>query len=204
MQNPRSCQKLVQEIDEAVHRGIISDKPDGVIKDSEARKLLYLQAVIKEGLRWLPPTGGLLAKQVPKEGDTIAGHFVPGGTIVGISQYALHHSRDLFGPDPLAFRPERWLHTSQGGDEADWDKIKKMERNNDLIFGHGKYQCLGKSIAFLELNKVFVELIRRFQFELVDPERPLETKCYGIHLQRGLWVTVKPREATRKADPARS
>ena len=69
-----------------------------------------------------------------------------------------------------------------------------MERNNDLIFGHGKYQCLGKGIAFIELNKVFVELLRRFEFELVDKEKPWTTICYGIHLQRGIWVTVKERK----------
>ena len=69
-----------------------------------------------------------------------------------------------------------------------------MEKNNDLIFGHGKYQCLGKNIAFLELNKIFVELLRRFDFKLVDPDKPWKTACYGIHLQRGLWVTVRSRE----------
>ena len=69
-----------------------------------------------------------------------------------------------------------------------------MEKNNDLIFGHGKYQCLGKTVAFIELNKIFVELLRRFEFELVHPEKPWESnKCYGIHLQRGLWVTVRRR-----------
>ena len=113
------------------------------------------------------------------------------------SQYAIHHSPTLFAPDPLAFRPERWLHTSQGGDEPSTDKIREMEHNNDLIFGYGKYQCMGKGIAFVELNKVFVELLRRFEFELVDKAKPWTTICYGIHLQRGLWVTVKEREKTK-------
>jgi cytochrome P450 len=111
-----------------------------------------------------------------------------------MSQFAVHHSPELFGPDELDFRPERWLHESQGGDESSWDKIKEMERNNDLIFGHGKYGCLGKSIAQLELNKVFVELLRRCEFSMVNPEKPWDSnKCYGIHLQRGLWVTVSMR-----------
>ena len=110
------------------------------------------------------------------------------------SQFAVHHAPDLSGPDQLSFRPERWLHKSQGGDEFSWDKIKQMEKNNDSVFGHGKYQCLGKNIAFLESNKVFVELLRRFEFSLVDPEKPWETACYGIHLQRGLWVTARSRE----------
>jgi hypothetical protein len=28
----------------------------------------------------------------------------------------------------------------------------------DLVFGSGKYGCLGKNIARIELNKVFVEV----------------------------------------------
>lgn len=116
------------------------------------------------------------------------------------SQFAIHHSPELFGPDELSFRPERWIHKSQGGDESSSEKIKQMEKNNELIFGHGKYQCLGKGIAFLELNKIFVELLRRYEFTLVNPDKPLETVCYGIHLQRGIWVTVRSREETIARD----
>ena len=60
------------------------------------------------------------------------------------STKAVHNHLVLFGPYRYDFRPSRWLHTSQGGDESSRDKIKAMERNSDLIFGHGKYQCLRK------------------------------------------------------------
>lgn len=200
LKNKAALQRLVAEIDDAVQTGNVPGGMDEVVTDAQGKQLSYLQAVIKEGLRWLPPTGGLLAKQVPAEGDTIEGYFVPGGTILGFSQFAVHHSPTLFGPDPLAFRPERWLHTSRGGDEPSWDKIKEMEKNNELVFGYGKYSCLGKPIAFLELNKIFVELLRRFEFELINPEEPWKTACYGIHLQRGLWVNVRMRKGSAVDD----
>ncbi|KIW35514.1 uncharacterized protein PV07_02205 [Cladophialophora immunda] len=38
-----------------------------------------------------------------------------------------------------------------------------MERNNDLILGYGKYQCLGKPVAFMELNKIFVEFVEKIR-----------------------------------------
>ena len=109
------------------------------------------------------------------------------------SSYAVHHSTELFGEDATSFRPERWLHTSEGGDEPSWDMIRQRERNNELVFGYGKYQCLGKNVAIIELNKVFVELLRRFDFTLINPESPWETICYGVHLQKGIWVTVRSR-----------
>jgi hypothetical protein len=49
------------------------------ITDGEARKLPYLQAVIKEGLRIWPPVVGLMAKEDPPGGDEINGMFVPEG-----------------------------------------------------------------------------------------------------------------------------
>jgi len=53
------------------------------ISDAEAKKLPYLQAIIKESLRIYLPVAGHIAKQVSPEGDTINGMFVPGGTQIG-------------------------------------------------------------------------------------------------------------------------
>jgi cytochrome P450 len=100
----------------------------------------------------------------------------------------------MFGIDADAFRPERWILTSAGGDEPSLEKLQKMERNNDLIFGSGRHQCLGKSVAMIELNKVFVELLRRFELTLYDPLHPWKTFCSGIHFQHDMWVVVRPRK----------
>jgi cytochrome P450 len=106
----------------------------------------------------------------------------------------IHRSIGLFGSDADAFRPERWILTSAGGDEPSLEKLQKMERNNDLIFGSGRHQCLGKSVAMIELNKVFVELLRRFDWTLYDPLHPWKTFCSGIHFQHDMWVVVRRRE----------
>jgi cytochrome P450 len=104
---------------------------------------------------------------------------------------------NIFGSDADTFRPERWILTSAGGDEPSLEKVRKMERNNELIFGTGRHQCLGKSVAIIELNKAFVELLRRFEWTLYDPLHPWKTFCSGVHFQRDMWVVVRPRE--RKA-----
>lgn len=79
MTNPRVYKTLVEEIIDAERKGIISSP----IKSAEARKLPYLQAVIKEGLRIFPPITGLLVKLVNPGGETIKGRYVPGGTGIG-------------------------------------------------------------------------------------------------------------------------
>lgn len=187
--NPRVLGKLLVEIDQA-KRSLSSD---AIISDREARALPYLQACIKEGLRWYPPIAGMLSKKIPPEGDTLCGYPVPGHVNVAYSAKAVHRSAVLFGPDADIFRPERWILSEEGGDETSSDKLNSMERNNELIFGHGKYQCLGKSVAAIELNKVVFELLRRYQITLVNPTQPWVSSCYGIHLQRDMWVTIDER-----------
>lgn len=178
---PRALWRLRAEIDEAVRCRISSP-----IKDSEARALPYLQACIKEGLRLFPPVTGLFDKIVPPEGDTFNDLFLPGGTEIGISAWAVHRNINIFGSDANVFRPERWLDISEA-------QLNKMERNNELIFGYGRFKCLGQSVALLELNKVFVELLRRYDITLIDPSKPWSSVSAGIFLQKDMWVRITRR-----------
>lgn len=145
--NYRVLQKLRTEIDAAVRDGSVSSP----ITNAESVKLPYLQAVIKEGLRIHPPSSGLLMKQVPGGGDVIDGQFIPAGTRVGHSLWAMQRDTDIYGPDVDVFRPERWI-------EASPDRLLQMERHLDQIFGYGRYICMGKPVAYMQLNKVFVEV----------------------------------------------
>jgi len=115
--------------------------------------------VIFEGLRIHAPFTGLIAKEVPAGGDTIHGEFVPGGTRIAHNTWAVLRRADIFGQDAELFRPERWL-------DSDTAKIDSMQRTTELVFGHGRWGCAGKIVAFLELNKVFVEvrLLRRSNY----------------------------------------
>ncbi|KAJ9615092.1 hypothetical protein H2200_001166 [Cladophialophora chaetospira] len=196
MTNPRVYRTLMAEIDDAIANGRIPSGPTDIITEAQAKELPYLQACIKEGLRWYPAVTGELSKEVPPQGDTICGYFVPGGTKLGSSIKAVHRNSTLFSPDPESFRPERWILSSQpNGHEKSEEKLKEMERNNDLVFGYGKYQCLGKPVALMELNKVFVELLRRFEFETKNPLKLWHTQCCGTHLQKDMWVVVRRKKA---------
>ncbi|KAI9647240.1 hypothetical protein NHQ30_003623 [Ciborinia camelliae] len=144
-----SCYTALQAvIDDGINDGRISSP----ITDVEAKSLLYLQAVIKEGLRIFPVLGGLLPKTVPEGGDIINGFSVPGGTDISLCTIAITQSKATFGPDAKTFRPERWLEVE------DKDKLKKMNLAVDLVFGSGKWSCSGKSIAMMEMGKTFVEV----------------------------------------------
>lgn len=124
---------------------------DEVISDARARGMPYLQAVIKEGLRWFPPVTGMLSKMVPAGGVEWKGVRLPAGTQVGFGVWSAMRAPDSWGSDADEFRPERWL-------EASPDQLRNMEATLSLVFGSGKWSCLGKDTALMELNKVFVEV----------------------------------------------
>ena len=72
--------------------------------------------------------------------------------------WAIHRSTTIFGPDADVYRPERWLDAPEA-------QLQRMERNNELVFGYGRFKCLGQVVASMELNKVFVEVRRPFQVQ---------------------------------------
>ena len=113
----------------------------------------YLQAAIKEGLRWYPPVTGMMSKQVPPGGDEWKGVALPAGAQVGFCLWGVMRDADFWGADADEFRPERWIDETMT-----IERKKEMEARVGLVFGYGKWQCLGREVASVELNKVFVEV----------------------------------------------
>ncbi|KAH8669654.1 cytochrome P450 oxidoreductase [Tricladium varicosporioides] len=180
--NPRVYVKLRNEIDTAISLGLISS---GCITDAEARQLPYLQACIREGLRRFPSITQLRERVVPKGGDWYDGKFLPGGTFIGLNAWGLQLD-PVFGEDADVYRPERWLDNSE-------DRVKEMGRTMELVFGGGDTRCLGVPIAGMVLNKIFVELLRRFDIEVINPMKPMESTCYGIFFQKDFFVRITKR-----------
>ncbi|KAJ9617190.1 hypothetical protein H2200_000911 [Cladophialophora chaetospira] len=146
--NPTVYVKLRNEIDAGISSGHVSFP---VVKNSETLSLPYLQACIKEGLRLWQPLNGIGTKLSPPEDIEISGVRIPGGTQCGISQHMMMRRREFFGEDATIYRPERWI-------ENDSERVKQMEKVWELSFSAGRFTCLGKGIALMELNKVFVEV----------------------------------------------
>ncbi|CAN8102785.1 unnamed protein product [Discula destructiva] len=184
MTNPRVYSKLKATVRDAVRDGTISNP----IKQEEAKKIPYLQAVIYEGLRMRPPAPVMLGKVVPAEGDTFNGQVIPGGTVIaGILMPMVRDAR-YWGPDADIFRPERFL-------ETDEQTRASLERIVDMAFGYGRLKCAGQPVAFMELNKVFFELFRNFDFQIVDPIKPCEPEFYTTWRDRNFFVQVTESDA---------
>ncbi|KAK5111800.1 hypothetical protein LTR62_004720 [Meristemomyces frigidus] len=181
--NPVAYGKLRTEIDRAADAGHLSCP---VTTYAEAQRLPYLTAVLWEGIRMFPPLFGLKSKLAPPGGDTFKGVFYPEGTEVGLCDASMTRNKAMFGQDSHFFRPERWL-------EADAARRIAYRRTVESIFGTGRFQCLGRHIAMMELFKTIVELLRKFDWSIADPFAGVQARSNAVVIHRGMNVIARAR-----------
>ncbi|KAJ4509695.1 Pisatin demethylase [Exophiala dermatitidis] len=181
MRSPEKLEKLRREIDEAIEERGSKD----MLSFQEAQKLPYLQACIKEALRVHPATGLPMVRVVPEGGAMIAGRYFPAKTEVGVNSWVAHANQRIFGPDAEEFVPERWLESPE--------RTSEMNRYI-MTFGAGSRTCIGKNISLLEISILIPELVRKFDFTLVDPDRPLEIENVWFVKQKNLECFVTERK----------
>ncbi|PYH35826.1 cytochrome P450 [Aspergillus neoniger CBS 115656] len=177
--NPLVYARLTEEIRRADANGSLTSP---VVTERETKALIYLQACILEGLRVFPPITALRERVVPSGGDTLNGVYIPEGTNIGLNLPGLLRN-EVFGPDPDAFRPERWL-------DATPEQRQRMDRVHELIFNWGSTRCLGIRLAQMMMGKVVVELFRRWDLVTQRPQRPWNSRCHGIFLQKDFDIRI--------------
>ncbi|KAF1818617.1 putative P450 monooxygenase [Dissoconium aciculare CBS 342.82] len=179
--NPPVLEKLRSEISEFAASGRLSE----VATLEETLKMPYLQAIMKEAMRLHPGVGFPLERKVPEGGATICGVSLPGDTIISMSAPVIHVDPSIFGKDAAQFRPERWL-------DGDEEQLKVMERSL-LTFGYGARTCIGKNISIMEMGKFVTQILRQFDVEFVNPEKPWSTNAAWFWRQSGMLVTFRSR-----------
>ncbi|CZT20651.1 related to pisatin demethylase (cytochrome P450) [Ramularia collo-cygni] len=197
--SPPILERVLAEARAGIEAGKIS-RP--VIKDSEARQLPYLQACIKEGLRMYPPVTGLLAKRVPNEGAYVevdgVEKFVPGGTQIGWNSWAMMRHEHIFGADVEIYRPERWLPSD--GSEQERARVTKMTDTVSLCFGYGRFGCLGRGVATMELNKAILETLLRFNLQPCSLAKPFDEMVVGFYVHDNMNFVVTERQGELSKD----
>ncbi|EPE34250.1 Cytochrome P450 [Glarea lozoyensis ATCC 20868] len=177
--NPQVLSKLNSEIREAF-------KNEEEITFLSASRLQYLTAVINEVFRCLPPVPAILPRVTPPNGCIIDGRFVPGNTVVGISQWAAYHLETNFRR-PYDFVPERWL-----GDV----EFKDDKRQVVKPFSVGQRNCIGQTLAMAELGSVLAKMLWNFDMELCEDSVDWkdDMKVYIVYQKRPLNVVLTRRK----------
>jgi cytochrome P450 len=140
----------------------------------------YLDAVCKETLR-LRPILALVLRRLTEPME-IGGRVLPAGVNVAPCIYLVHRRADVY-PEPLAFRPERFLEQPAG--TYTW-----------IPFGGGVRRCPGASFALFEMKVVLRELVSRLELRVSDqrPER-ITRRAITLVPERGGTVVAERRAA---------
>ncbi|XP_075512551.1 cytochrome P450 78A7-like [Primulina tabacum] len=151
--HPEVQQKLRDELDDAelCQRGGITD--------ANVATLPYLQAVVKEALRFHPP-GPLLswARLSTSDVHLSNGMVIPANTTAMVNMWAITHDAAVF-QNPLEFKPERFV-PAMGGAEIGLS-------GGDLRlapFGAGRRSCPGKNLGLATVALWVAKLVHRFEW----------------------------------------
>ncbi|MBF2074263.1 MAG: cytochrome P450 [Synechococcales cyanobacterium C42_A2020_086] len=145
--HPDVLERLHQELD------ALGPDPDPLTLAQQP----YLTAVCKEALRVYPIALIAQPRRV-REPIELAGYqFEPGAVLVPCVYLA--HRRPETYPEPLQFRPERFLSSKSAYEY--------------FPFGGGNRSCIGMALALFEMKLVLATLLRTYEFEPAAGFQPL-------------------------------
>ncbi|XP_040163145.1 cytochrome P450 4C1-like [Anopheles arabiensis] len=150
-------QKLYEEID-----GMLgAEAKTTVLTSTLLQDMKYLDLVVKESLRLVPPVpfiGRKLLEDMEMNGTTI-----PAGTTISLNIFNVHRNPKVF-PEPEKFIPERF---------SDANEIKRGPYDY-IPFSAGFRNCIGQKYALLEMKVTLVKLLASYRIlpgESIDQVR---------------------------------
>ncbi|RWR84535.1 cytochrome P450 89A2 [Cinnamomum micranthum f. kanehirae] len=181
-------QKLVEEIVRVV------GKEAEEVGEEDLNRLIYLKAVILEGLRRHPPGHFVLPHAVSEE-VTFEGYVIPKDTIVNFTVADIGMDEKVW-EEPMAFRPERFLDCGENVDITGSREIKMMP------FGAGRRMCPGLNLAMLHLEYFVANMMREFEWKTVEGEEVdlTEKQEVTVVMKKPLKVKITQRRRNRQAE----
>ncbi|THV01861.1 cytochrome P450 [Dendrothele bispora CBS 962.96] len=146
---PETQTRAQEELDRVVGRSRPPSFPD-------IKHLPYIQALVKEVLRWKPPAP-LGIPHAVTEDDYYDGYFIPKGSVIFANVLSLNRDPEIYGPDAAQFRPDR--HLNEKG------FLKNANDDGHFTFGFGHRQCVGRHFADNFLSIAFATILWAIRIE---------------------------------------
>ncbi|EGR33766.1 hypothetical protein IMG5_039040, partial [Ichthyophthirius multifiliis] len=116
--------------------------------------LPYLNAVMKETLRYYGPTNNIMGRIAIKD-HYLDNIFIYKGTSLNILSHAIHRN-PIYYKDPHVFNPQRWI-----------DQPNNIPFTFNS-FSSGQRNCVGQHMAQMEARIIVNYFIKTFEFECDD------------------------------------
>ncbi|KAL9706943.1 hypothetical protein quinque_010461 [Culex quinquefasciatus] len=139
-------QRLYEEIDRILGK----DKKTAELTNLKIQEFEYLDMVVKESLRMIPPVpiiGRCLLEDMEMNGVTI-----PAGTNISIKICNIHTNPKIW-PNPDKFDPERFSKTNED----------KRGPYDFIPFSAGSRNCIGQRYAMLEIKLTIIKVLASYR-----------------------------------------
>ncbi|XP_020866084.1 alkane hydroxylase MAH1 isoform X2 [Arabidopsis lyrata subsp. lyrata] len=147
----------------------------------DLEKLVYLHAALSESMRLYPPLP--FNHKAPAKPDVLpSGHKVEPESKIVICIYALGRMRSVWGEDASDFKPERWISDNGG--------LRHEPSYKYVAFNSGPRTCLGKHLALLQMKIVALEIIKNYDFKVIEGHKIEAIPSILLRMKHGLKVTV--------------
>ncbi|KAH7888936.1 cytochrome P450 [Phlebopus sp. FC_14] len=167
---------------------VIGENPTRLPDWEDRESLPYVDAVIKETLRWHPAVP-LSIPHATVDDDIYEGYYIPkGSATVLINAWAMSRDPIKF-PEPHTFRPERFLSSEKPSSTAS-SSVTAMDELS-FAFGFGRRVCVGRHVADASLWISIVNMLSLFRFESVPGWDPGPN---GENVKWAGGVTTYPQE----------
>ncbi|RAH70575.1 cytochrome P450 [Aspergillus aculeatinus CBS 121060] len=160
--------KAQAEIDEVIGKNRLptfNDRSD----------LPYINALVKEVLRWHPVTPMALP-HTNVESDSFHGYFIPKESIILPNVWAFMHDPHTYN-DPMTFKPERFLSLEGKSPELDPRK---------MAFGFGRRLCPGRILAESSIFIIVVQFLAVFEVKTRQTSQDEKHKQMTPEFQPGV------------------
>lgn len=168
------------EVEAALHEELDRVLQGRIPTVEDLAQLKYTRMVLGESMRIYPPIY-VISRQA-LEDFSIDQYTVPGGTIVLVSPYLMHHD-PRFHPDPERFDPASWdKHSNSGSSKYEY-----------FPFSRGPRACIGESYAWMEGTLVLATIAQSWRIKLV-PDHPVELlPLINLRPKYGMKMTLHRR-----------
>ncbi|XP_075360207.1 cytochrome P450 26C1 [Mycteria americana] len=152
-------------------------------------RLCYLDCVIKEVLRVLPPVSG--GYRTALQTFELDGYQIPKGWSVMYSIRDTHETAAVYQSPPGGFDPDRFGAA----------RTEAVGRFHYIPFGGGARSCIGKELAQAILKLLAIELVSTARWELATPSYPAMQTVPIVHpVDDGLQLYFHPLQRGRGSE----
>jgi cytochrome P450 len=169
-QHPRVAGELLDELQTG-----LADGPPSLTAIAE---LPWLDAVIKESMRILPPAP--MQARVAQQETSIGGYPVPNGTRILLSSFVTNRLPERY-PQPDSFWPERWASINPTPFEY-------------LVFSAGPRNCPGYLLGMAMVKVAVAAILRRYRIELPPATRVDYIARPGLRPRGQVQAILQPQD----------